>query len=96
MWKTVTYRSPLYHSKKYKDNNEKSTKTNSRRAIVKNIVKDVKKMKRAFTMVNNQLQQLKEDESDMTYSEKEDEASHFHIDDCNVGKSGFQFSQLKE
>ena len=53
-------------------------------------------MKRAFTMVNNQLQQLKEDESDMTYSEKEDEASHFHIDDCNVGKSGFQFSQLKE
>ena len=69
-------------------------KTNAIRASVKNIAKDVKKTTKTFTTVNTQLQQLKEADSDMSDSQEEDEASHFHTADHNVSKSGFQFAQL--
>ena len=46
----------------------------------------------SFTTVNTKLQQLKEDDSDLSDSEEEDESSHFHIYD----NSGFQLSQLNE
>ena len=83
---------PLYHYKKYKDDYDKRAKTNASRVSVKNILKYVKKIIRAFTAVNNKLQQLTEYEYDLSDSQEEDKAPHFHI----PGKSGFQFSQLNE
>ena len=53
-------------------------------------------MTRAFTLVNTQLQKIREDDSDLSDSEEEDEASHFQISNSNVGKSGFQFSKLNK
>ena len=53
-------------------------------------------MTRAFTTVNTQLQQLKEDASDLSNSEEEDEASHFQISNRIVSESAFQLSKLNE
>ena len=67
---------PEYHCttvEKYKDEDDKSTKTNVSRASVKKLLKYMNKIIRAFTMVNTQLQQLKEDFSDLSESEEEDE-----------------------
>ena len=82
----------MYQCKKEKDDDDKSTKNNTRRAITKKLAKDVKKMTRSFTTSNTQLQKLKEDDSELSNSEEEDEASHFKIVDRNVVNSGFQSS----
>ena len=61
------------------------------------MTKDVKKMYKAFTTVNTQLQSLKEAcqaDSGLCDSEDEDEASHVHIAGINFGKSNFQCAQL--
>jgi predicted nucleic acid-binding Zn-ribbon protein len=47
---------------------------------VKKLQKDIKSMKKAFTMVNTQLEKLKEAKSNISESEGEDEASHFQMD----------------
>ena len=49
-------------------------------------------MSMVFTLVNTQLQNLKEADSDLSDSEDEDEASHFQMDEIDFGKSDFQFS----
>jgi hypothetical protein len=54
---------------------------------VKKLKKDLKSIKKAFTTVNTQLSQLKEDNSDISES-KEEEASHFQVDQA------LQFAQL--
>ena len=41
-----------------------------------------------FTTFNTQLQQLKEDASDLSNSEEEDEAPHFHIANQNTSNNG--------
>ena len=48
-------------------------------------------MSEAFTMVNIQLKKLKEDGSELSDSEDEDEdeASHFQIADIHFSKSNF-------
>jgi hypothetical protein len=46
---------------------------------VNKLKKDLKSIKKAFTMVNTQLAQLKEADSDISESEGE-EASHFQVD----------------
>jgi hypothetical protein len=57
---------------------------------VKKLQKDIKSMRKAFTMVNTQLEKLKEAESDISESEGEDEASHFQMD------VALQFAQVEK
>jgi hypothetical protein len=57
---------------------------------VKKLQKDIKSMRKAFTMVNTQLEKLKEAESDISESEGEDEASHFQMD------ATLQFAQVEK
>ena len=83
---------PVSCGKNYEDDNDNITETNAIRASVKNLTKDVKKTTIAFTSLNTQLQQLKEDNSDLYDSGEEDKASHFKISE----NSGFQLSQLNE
>jgi hypothetical protein len=49
---------------------------------VNKLKKDLKSTKKAFTTVNNQLILLKEADSDMSYSERDEEASHFQMDEA--------------
>ena len=51
-------------------------------------------MSRAFTMVNTQIQELKEADSDLSDSQDEYESSYFQTAEINFDKSDFQFSQL--
>ena len=53
-------------------------------------------MSRAFTMVNTQLKNMEEADSDLSDSNNEDEASHFQMAEINLGKSDFHFAQLDE
>ena len=46
-------------------------------------------MSRVFTTVNTQLQNMKEADSNLSYSEDEDEASHFQMAEINLGKMTF-------
>ena len=68
MWKKGTTIVSLYHYKKYKDDYDKRAKTNASRVSINNILKYVKKIIRAFTAVNNKLQQLTEYDSDLSDS----------------------------
>ena len=54
----------------------------------------IKKISRAFNTVNTQVQNMKEAESNLYYSEDEDEVSNFQMADIDVGKSNFQFAHL--
>jgi hypothetical protein len=47
---------------------------------VKKLKKDFKSMKKAFTTVNTQLENLKEADSDLSGSEDDDKQSHFQMD----------------
>jgi hypothetical protein len=59
------------------DNSSAAATVNS----VKNLQKDIKSIKKTFTMVNTQLEKLKEAESDISESEEEDNAAlHFQMD----------------
>ena len=71
-------------------------KTTSSRASVKNMLKGFKKMSRALTKFNTQLQILKEADSDLYDSVDKYEASHFQMTNVNFGLSYFQFAQLDE
>jgi hypothetical protein len=55
---------------------------------VSKLRKEMKTMKKAFTTVNTQLEQLKEAESDISGSEEDEETSHFQCDEA------LQFTQL--
>jgi hypothetical protein len=57
---------------------------------VKELQKDIKSTRKAFTTVNTQLEMFKEAESDISESEGEDEASHFQMD------AALQFAQIKK
>jgi hypothetical protein len=57
---------------------------------VKKLQKDINSMRKALTTVNNQLEKLKEAESDISESEGEDEASHFQMD------VALQFAQVEK
>jgi hypothetical protein len=57
---------------------------------VKKLQKDIQSTRKAFTMVNTQLEKLKEAESDISESEGEDEASHFQMD------VALQFAQVEK
>jgi hypothetical protein len=71
--------------KKPSDGDARSTA--SAASSVKKNKKDLKSIKKAFTMVNTQLAQLKEADSDISESDGE-EASHFQVDQAS------QFAQL--
>ena len=71
-------------------------KTTSSRARLKKLAENIKNMSRAFTIVNTQLQILKEADSYISDSEDEDEASNFQMANINFGKSDFGFAQLDE
>ena len=66
-------------------------KSRASTASVKKLTKDLKSMKKAFTTVNTQLQQLREEDSDLSDSDTEEEASHFQFVD-----NAFQFAQLDQ
>jgi hypothetical protein len=68
------------------DNDEKSVVSAAR--SVNNLKKDFKSMKKAFTTVNTHLEKLKEDDSDLSGSEDDDEQSHFQMD------AALQFAQV--
>jgi hypothetical protein len=55
---------------------------------VNKLQKDIKSTRKAFMTVNTQLENLKEDESDISESEGEDEASYFQMDPAS------QFAQV--
>jgi hypothetical protein len=57
---------------------------------VKKRKKDLKSIKKTFTMVNTQLPQLKEDDSDISESEGDKEASYFQVDQA------LQFAQVNK
>ena len=56
---------PLHKYNNDKDNYDKSMKTTSGREILNKLVKDTKKILRAFTTVNSQLQILKDTDSEL-------------------------------
>jgi hypothetical protein len=74
-----------HYPKKPSDDDDRSTM--SAASSVKNLKKDLKSIKKAFTTVNTQLAQLKEADSDISESEGE-EVSHFQVDQA------LQFAQL--
>ena len=74
-----------------KDNDDKSMKTTSSRARLKKLAENVKNMSRSFTIVNTQLQILKEADSYISDSEDEYEASNFQMANIKFGKSDFGF-----
>jgi hypothetical protein len=71
--------------KKPSDDDDRSTA--SAASSVKKLKKDLNSIKKALTMVNTQLAQLKEADSDISESEGE-EASHFQVDQA------LQFAQI--
>jgi hypothetical protein len=63
-----------------KSNNDEDEKyVASAASSVKNLKKDFKSMKKAFTTVDTQLEKLKEADSDLSGSENDDQ-SHFQMD----------------
>ena len=85
----------MYHctkTKKDEYNYNKIMNTTSTRVTVKKMVKDIRNMSNTFTMINTQLQKLKEADSNLSEYEYEYEASYFHISGTNFGKSNFQFA----
>jgi hypothetical protein len=80
-YKCHTMGHPATHcSKKSNSNDDENRSATATVNSVKKIHKDTKSMRKAFTMVNTQLEKLKEAESDISESEGEDEASHFQMD----------------
>jgi superfamily I DNA and/or RNA helicase len=68
------------------DDNKSLTSTQE---SIKKLQKDLKKVQKAFSTVNTQLQQLKEEASDISDEDTAEEDSHFQIN------MGFQFTQIK-
>jgi hypothetical protein len=68
------------------DDDEKSVASAS--SSIKKLKNDFKSMKKAFTMVNTQLEKLKEADSDLSGSEDDDDQSHFQMD------AAIQFAQV--
>jgi hypothetical protein len=68
------------------DDDEKSVV--SAASSVKNLKKDFKSMKKAFTTVNTKLEKLKEADSDLSGSEDDDNQLHFQMD------AALQFTQV--
>ena len=60
----------------------------STQSSVSKLKKDFKNMKKAFTTVNTQLAQLKENDSDISESDGDDEVSHFQVEES------LQFAQV--
>jgi hypothetical protein len=80
---------PATHcGKKSNSNDDDNTSAAATVNSVKKLQKDIKSMRKAFTMVNTQLEKLKEDESDISELEGEDEAPHFQMD------AALQFAQF--
>ena len=74
-------------TRKYKDYDDKSTRTTSSIASMKNIAKESKNISKEFTTVNTQLKNLKESHSYLSDSEDEDEASNFQMAKINFVKA---------
>jgi predicted nucleic acid-binding Zn-ribbon protein len=55
---------------------------------VQKLKKDIKSIKKEFAMVNTQIVQLKEADSEISESEGDEEASHFQVDQA------LQFAQV--
>jgi predicted nucleic acid-binding Zn-ribbon protein len=58
---------------------------------IKKLTKEMKSINKKFSSINAQLQQIQENESDLSDSKEEEEASHFQI-----GNSGFLFTQMEQ
>jgi hypothetical protein len=82
---------PATHcSKKSNSNDDDDSSAAATVNSVKKLQKDITSMRKAFTMVNTQLEKLKEAESDISESEGEDEASYFQMD------VALQFAQIEK
>jgi uncharacterized coiled-coil DUF342 family protein len=82
---------PATHcGKKSNSNDDDDSSTAASVNSVKELQKDIKSMRKAFTTVNTQLEKLKEAESEISELEGEDEASHFQMD------VALQFSQVEK
>jgi glutamine synthetase type III len=76
--------------KKSNSNDDDDSSTSVAVNSVKKLQKDIKSMRKVFTMVNTQLEKLKEAESDISESEGEEEASYFQMD------VALQFAQVEK
>jgi hypothetical protein len=82
---------PATHCGKKSNSNEDDDSSAAARVnSVKKLHKDIKSMRKAFTMVNTQLEKLKEAGSNISDLEGEDEASHFQMD------VALQFAQVEK
>jgi hypothetical protein len=79
----------LHCPKKDKEgDNDKKSCANSAKSVEK-LTKDLKDIKKKFSMINTQLTKLQEVNSDVSGLEAEEEDSHFQT-------HAFQFTQLKK
>jgi hypothetical protein len=82
---------PAKHCRKKSNSNEDDDSSAAATVnSVKKLQKDIKSMRKAFTTGNTQLEKLKQDESEISESEGEDEASHFQMD------AALQFAQVEK
>jgi hypothetical protein len=71
---------PVNKCPKKSNNYDDEKSVASAASSVKNLKKDFKSMKKAFTTVNTQLENLKEADSDLSGSEDDEDQSHFQMD----------------
>jgi glutamine synthetase type III len=82
---------PATHCRnKSKSNDDDDSSAAATVSSAKKLQKNIKSMTKTFTMVNTQLEKLKEAKSEISESEGEDEASHFQMD------VALQFAQVKK
>jgi hypothetical protein len=71
---------PANKCPKKKNNYDDEKSVTSAARSVKKLKKDFKSMKKAFTMVNTQIEKMKEADSNLSGSEDDDDQSHFKMD----------------
>jgi hypothetical protein len=81
----------LHFPKKDDDDDDDAKSSASMASSIKKLTKEVKSMNKKFSLINAQLQQIQENESDLSDSKEEEEVSHFQI-----GNSGFLFMQMEQ
>jgi predicted nucleic acid-binding Zn-ribbon protein len=80
------------HCPKKDDNDDDDAKSSASMASsIKKLMKEMKSINKKFSLINAQLQQIQENESDMLDSKEEEEASHFQI-----GNNGLLFTQMEQ
>jgi hypothetical protein len=88
------------HSKKANDGggsqkNDDDKSRSSKSSKTGSINKLQKKLKKSFATLETKIQELEKEDSDMTDSDSNDEASHFQFDK-NEPTTGFQMTQMEQ